>query len=306
VPPPRTAHFVFLHRFELVGEESKKVINYPTFTLSLGLPGELGLGATYSSRSELGAGTANEWELGARRRFTVGRAGEVALYAAYNGAAGSADGEIAWRARLARLTLLGAARGFSDAYGEGEAAGALAGGVLLHLTPRLALTGDLARVVTADTLPMVWSAGLHLAIPNTPHTLGFVVSNVGTATLQGASRAVEEQGESNLRYGFAFTMPLGTFAQWGRIFAGDTTDGAGVAIRDFAFAPAEIRVRAGETVRWTNQDGTAHSVTARDGAFDSGLLQPGASFERRFETPGRYPFACVPHPYMTGVVVVAP
>ncbi len=313
VPAPRTADFTFLHRFELIGEESKKVINYPTFVASAGLPSGFGIGMTYASRSELGAGTANEWELGIRRRFVLGPGRELGAYAAYNTAAESADGEAALRVRFARVTLLGAARAFSDAYGAGDAAAALAGGVLLHLTPRLALTGDLARVVTTDTLPTAWSVGLHLAIPGTPHTLGFVVSNVGTATLQGSSRGGEEAGgegeeaNANLRYGFAFTMPLGTFAQWGRIFAGDGgTDGAEVVIRDFAFGPGEITVRAGETVRWTNRDGAVHSVTSPDGGFDSGLLQPGAVFEHRFDGPGRYEYGCKPHPFMTGVVVVVP
>ena len=306
-PPSRTAHFAFVHRFELIGDDSKKVINYPTFVLSTGLPGSLGAGITYASRSELGAGTANEWELGLRRPFALGRRGEAALYAAHNTAAGSLDAELALRARWARLSLLAAARGFSDAYGEGDGAAALAGGVLLHLTPRLALAGDLARVVTTDTLPSAWSVGVHLVIPHTPHTLGFAVSNVGTTTLQGSSRGVEVEGESNLRYGFAFTMPLGTWEQWSRIFAGDTGGTGGrVTIRDFAFQPAELRIRAGDTVRWTNEETVAHSVTAPDGPFDSGLLPPGAIYERRFDEPGVYVYRCVPHPFMIARIVVDP
>jgi nitrite reductase (NO-forming) len=45
-------------------------------------------------------------------------------------------------------------------------------------------------------------------------------------------------------------------------------------------------------------------VTADDGAFDSGNVDPGQSWRRRFDTPGTYPFHCTPHPFMKGVIVV--
>jgi plastocyanin len=45
-------------------------------------------------------------------------------------------------------------------------------------------------------------------------------------------------------------------------------------------------------------------VTANDKSFDSGLLQPGKTYRRTFDTPGQYPYYCLPHPFMKGVVVV--
>ena len=62
VPGARATEFTFIHRFELIGEDEKKVQNYPTFVLAIGLPAGLAIGTTYATNSELGAGTPNEWE----------------------------------------------------------------------------------------------------------------------------------------------------------------------------------------------------------------------------------------------------
>ena len=77
-----------------------------------------------------------------------------------------------------------------------------------------------------------------------------------------------------------------------------------VEIRDFAFNPAEIEIAAGTTVTWTNNDTVAHTATATDGTFDSGILDPGASFKFTFDKPGTYDFACLIHPNMKGTVTV--
>jgi plastocyanin len=42
----------------------------------------------------------------------------------------------------------------------------------------------------------------------------------------------------------------------------------------------------GQSVRWTNQDGAAHTVTADDGAFDSGSLAGGKEFSFAFDRAG--------------------
>ena len=308
LPPEGTTTFTFTHRFDLVGEENRKVVNYPSFTVGAGLPANFAVGATYATNSELGAGTPNEWELWARRRFDLGLRGALAATAAWNSAAGSADGELAGRVIADRLSLLASVRGFSDSYGSGDGAMAVAAGVALRLTPRLALVVDAARKVGEGSLRAAWSLGLHLAVPGSPHTLGLAISNVGAPTLQGASRGVEStEGGDELRYGFAFTAPLGTLGQWARIFRGGGEPGSeDVTIRDFAFGPREIRVRAGATVRWVNSDPTPHSVTSDDGRFDSGLLAPGEGYSRRFDEPGRFPYHCTPHATMKAVVVVDP
>jgi len=74
---------------------------------------------------------------------------------------------------------------------------------------------------------------------------------------------------------------------------------------DFAFSPASINVVAGTTVTWVNDGAALHTITATDGTWDSGLVNAGGRFSRRFGTPGTYPYLCGLHPAMTGVVRVS-
>jgi plastocyanin/uncharacterized cupredoxin-like copper-binding protein len=89
------------------------------------------------------------------------------------------------------------------------------------------------------------------------------------------------------------------------------TEGAGVApgevsIAGFAFAPDTVEVPTGTEITWSNDDPTAHTVTASNGAFDSGALDSGASFSFVADRPGRFTYTCQIHPAMRGVVVVGP
>ena len=74
--------------------------------------------------------------------------------------------------------------------------------------------------------------------------------------------------------------------------------------------PAEISVGVGETVTWNNVDTAAHTVTSGsavdgpDGVFDSSLFMAGKTFEHTFDTAGTYPYFCMVHPWMNGVVIV--
>lgn len=80
---------------------------------------------------------------------------------------------------------------------------------------------------------------------------------------------------------------------------------ATASILDFAFSPAILRVTVGSTITWRNAGVAPHTVTATDGSFDSGMLQAGGVFTRRFERAGTIPFYCIVHPQMTGTVVVS-
>jgi amicyanin len=77
-----------------------------------------------------------------------------------------------------------------------------------------------------------------------------------------------------------------------------------VTIADFAFAPQELTITAGDTVTWTNEDAMVHTATSVNGAFDSGDLAQGASYSLTFSTPGTFDYLCTPHPSMTGRIVV--
>jgi plastocyanin len=71
------------------------------------------------------------------------------------------------------------------------------------------------------------------------------------------------------------------------------------------FDPADVTVAVGETVTWTHEGGLPHTVTATDGAFDSGDLAGGDTFEFTAEEPGTIDYACSIHPEMTGTVTVS-
>ena len=80
-----------------------------------------------------------------------------------------------------------------------------------------------------------------------------------------------------------------------------------VAIRDFAFVPATVRVKAGTTVTWVNCEPSAddvHTSTSDGGVWSSGSLPPGAVFSHTFEQPGEFPYHCDPHPFMQASVTV--
>lgn len=82
--------------------------------------------------------------------------------------------------------------------------------------------------------------------------------------------------------------------------------GSGTNQSSPGYSPDMITVVIGvnNTVTWTNNDGTSHTVTATNGAFDSKVLSPGQSFSYTFTTPGDYNYHCTIHSWMTGAVVV--
>ncbi len=89
------------------------------------------------------------------------------------------------------------------------------------------------------------------------------------------------------------------------------------------FEPDTVRVPVGGTVEWRNTSLLVHTVTGDPakatlegsarlpkGAkpFDSGNLDPKATFRHTFTVPGTYGYFCIPHEgaKMKGVVIVTP
>lgn len=101
--------------------------------------------------------------------------------------------------------------------------------------------------------------------------------------------------------------PAGTVDDTAEDAEGDTADdaaaGATITIDDFAF-DGVTEVALGTTVVVTNADSTPHTWSAVDGAFDSGSLAPGDSFEFTFTEAGTFDYQCNFHPSMTGTIVV--
>ncbi|MFF4508499.1 cupredoxin family copper-binding protein [Streptomyces sp. NPDC001401] len=82
--------------------------------------------------------------------------------------------------------------------------------------------------------------------------------------------------------------------------------GTTVAVKNFAFAPATLTVKAGTTVTWTNQDTDAHTVTSHNagGPLRSPALGTGKSYSYTFTKAGSYAYLCTIHPFMTATVTV--
>jgi plastocyanin len=79
---------------------------------------------------------------------------------------------------------------------------------------------------------------------------------------------------------------------------------ASVSIVNMGFSPDTLKIKAGTTVSWMNNDGMTHTVTSTTSLFNSGNLGAGVTFKYTFTATGTYPYYCVIHPGMKGVVVV--
>jgi plastocyanin len=86
-----------------------------------------------------------------------------------------------------------------------------------------------------------------------------------------------------------------------------TTGGNTVIIKNFAFDPSSLTVKSGPAVKWTNQDGTPHTIVSDTGsmvAFSSDSISSGASYSFTFTQPGTYTYHCSIHPTMKGNIIV--
>jgi plastocyanin len=100
-----------------------------------------------------------------------------------------------------------------------------------------------------------------------------------------------------------FVAAVGSLSQVGPTAAhqGAAVD---ISVVDFAFEPGTVSVPVGATVTWTNTGARPHTVTADDGTFDSGRLDPGEQFSQTFDQPGTFAYHCGFHPEMQGSIVV--
>jgi plastocyanin len=84
--------------------------------------------------------------------------------------------------------------------------------------------------------------------------------------------------------------------------AGPSAHGTRIEITNFTFTPRTLTVRAGTMITVTNRDATFHTLTARNRAFGTGPLRQGVPVSIRIPAPGTYPYFCMFHPFMTGVI----
>jgi hypothetical protein len=83
------------------------------------------------------------------------------------------------------------------------------------------------------------------------------------------------------------------------------------SLTDTVFQPNPIQVSTGVTVTCANDDTQPHTATSGenvtpDGKFDSGILAPKGTFDFTFTEAGEYPYFCLLHPNMVGMVMVTP
>lgn len=90
-----------------------------------------------------------------------------------------------------------------------------------------------------------------------------------------------------------------------------------IDIADFKYSKANIKIKKGTKVTWTNRDPVKHNVM-RDGGSSAApdknevkpdmlagqLLARGESYSFTFNKTGTDPYHCSPHPYMKGSVTV--
>jgi plastocyanin len=78
-----------------------------------------------------------------------------------------------------------------------------------------------------------------------------------------------------------------------------------VTIHNFGFYPANLQVKVGTTVTWTNYDRAPHTVTFNDSSLkSSGTLNQGGTFSYTFTKAGVYTYYCDLHETMVGQVTV--
>ena len=74
-----------------------------------------------------------------------------------------------------------------------------------------------------------------------------------------------------------------------------------VAIRAMQFDPAQVDVRVGDTIVWTNEDIVPHTATAT-GTFDSQQLSSKQQWRYTVDTAGDIAYTCTFHPTMHGMI----
>jgi len=77
-----------------------------------------------------------------------------------------------------------------------------------------------------------------------------------------------------------------------------------VNIVKFSFDPQNPTIYIGDTVTWSNIDGSGHTTTSNGSIWNSGTLQNGQSFSFTFTSAGTFPYRCSIHAGMTGSITV--
>ena len=86
--------------------------------------------------------------------------------------------------------------------------------------------------------------------------------------------------------------------------AASSGNAVSVTIQGFKFNPADVTVKVGDTVVWTNQDSAPHTVESADGMLKSDELSKGDTYSWTAKKAGKHDYHCGIHPSMKGSVTV--
>ncbi len=130
-------------------------------------------------------------------------------------------------------------------------------------------------------------------------TADAVATGPTTAATEPAAATPAASAAAATATGASVTIPrgAGTFRE---VADGDFSD---AALGGYDAPILEVAV--GDTVTWTNDDVMVHTVTAQDGSFDSDIFGPGETWSYTFTEAGEFNYACTPHPWMRGRIVVS-
>jgi plastocyanin len=102
----------------------------------------------------------------------------------------------------------------------------------------------------------------------------------------------------------AFALPVG-LAACGSSITNPSAAAASVSIKNFAFSPALLTARVGDTITIMNNDTLDHTVTDSGGAFDTGHIAPGKTKTITITKAGTYAYHCNIHSFMKGTIQVS-
>ena len=91
-----------------------------------------------------------------------------------------------------------------------------------------------------------------------------------------------------------------------KVDGADTKSGPeqAVAIAGSAFQPADVTIKSGTAVTWTNQDDVQHQVHDDSGAFLSDPIGKGDTVKVTYSAPGTFTYHCHRHSNMKGKFTV--
>src|SRR4029453_638905 len=78
------------------------------------------------------------------------------------------------------------------------------------------------------------------------------------------------------------------------VWAGDAT---AVKIGNFTFGPQEVKIKAGTTINWTNEDDIPHTIVSPNN-FRSKVLDTDGTYSFTFTPPGTFHYFCFLNPLL--------